>query len=248
MAGRIWDEFLTAQDKKVFELSGYGARGGYGKRPALLVIDMTYGFTGDRPEPILESIKRWPNSSGMAAWAAIAVILTLLDAARAKGLPIIYARNAIRDDGWDWGGWHRKSKRTAEWTGGPTNLDSNAFVAEIAPQPQDIIIGKTKPSAFFGTPLIGTLTQLGADSLVVTGNTTSGCVRAAVIDAFSYNLHVAVVEDGCFDRAEAAHAINLCDMNAKYADVVPGSEVAGNFGTLDAGMFRLPSGAGKLTR
>ncbi|MBM3572831.1 MAG: isochorismatase family protein [Alphaproteobacteria bacterium] len=245
MTQRVWDEFLTEQDKKVFEISGYGARSGLGKRPALLVIDMTYGFTGDRPEPILRSIKRWPNSSGLAAWSAIAVIRTLLDKAHAKGLPVFYCRNAIRDDGWDWGGWHRKSRRTAEWTGGPTNLESNAFVADIAPLPQDIVIGKTKPSAFFGTPLISQLTQLGADTLVVTGNTTSGCVRAAVIDAFSYNLHVAVVEDGCFDRAEASHAINLCDMNAKYADVISGTEIIAYFDGLDAGMFRLPSGAGK---
>lgn len=242
MAARVWDRFLTETDKEVFQLSGYGARGGFGARPALLVIDMTYGFTGDRPEPILQSIKRWPNSAGDVAWSAISVIRKLLDASHERGLPVIYTRNAIRDDGWDWGGWYRKSARTTEWNGGPPDFDSNAFVAEIAPQPQDIIIGKTKPSAFFGTPLIANLVHLGVDSLLVTGVSTSGCVRAAVIDAFSLNLSVSVIEDGCFDRIDASHAINLCDMNAKYADVVTSAEALAYIRTLTPNMFRLPRG------
>ena len=91
---------------------------------------------------------------------------------------------------------------------------------EIVPGPSDIVIRKLKPSAFSGTPLKSFLTLLGADSIIVAGTTTSGCVRATVMDAFSENLRVVVAEDACFDRAQASHAINLCDMNAKYADVV----------------------------
>ena len=91
---------------------------------------------------------------------------------------------------------------------------------QIAPSPQDIVIYKHKPSAFYGTPLSGFLNDLGADSLLVTGTTTSGCVRASVIDAFSQNMRVTVVEEGCFDRSQASHAVNLCDMHAKYADVI----------------------------
>jgi isochorismate hydrolase len=96
----------------------------------------------------------------------------------------------------------------------------NEIVAEIAPQTGDIIVRKQKPSAFFGTPLMSMLNEVHADSVLVTGTTTSGCVRASVIDAFSYNLKVSVVEECVFDRGQASHKINLFDMAMKYADVV----------------------------
>jgi nicotinamidase-related amidase len=86
------------------------------------------------------------------------------------------------------------------------------------------------------------LTLLGCDSVIVTGTTTSGCVRATVLDAFSLNYRVALAEEGCFDRSQASHAINLCDMNAKYADVVKTSEVLSYLDRLPSGMFNLPSG------
>jgi nicotinamidase-related amidase len=115
-------------------------------------------------------------------------------------------------------------------------------VAEIAPQPRDIVICKQKPSVFFGTPLASFLTLLGADSLIVTGTTTSGCVRATVIDAFSHNYRVSVVEEGCFDRSQASHAINLCDMHAKYADIVKLDEALAFIESLPRGLFDLPKG------
>ena len=116
------------------------------------------------------------------------------------------------------------------------------IVDEIAPEPKDLVIYKLKPSGFFATPMTGYLTQLNCDSVIVTGTTTSGCVRATVLDAFSYNYRVALVEDGCFDRSEASHAVTLCDMNAKYADVVRTSEVLAYIETLNEGMFNLPTG------
>ena len=87
------------------------------------------------------------------------------------------------------------------------------------------------------------LTLLGCDSLIVTGTTTSGCVRATVLDAFSLNYRIALAEEGCFDRSQASHAINLCDMNAKYADVVKTSEVLAFLDGLESGMFELPKGS-----
>jgi nicotinamidase-related amidase len=87
------------------------------------------------------------------------------------------------------------------------------------------------------------LTQLHCDCVIVTGTTTSGCVRATILDAFSNNYRVAMVEDGCFDRSQASHAITLCDMNAKYADVVKAEEVLTYFDTLQPGMFDLPKGS-----
>jgi nicotinamidase-related amidase len=86
------------------------------------------------------------------------------------------------------------------------------------------------------------LTHLKADSLIVTGTTTSGCVRATVTDAFSNNFRVAVVEDACFDRSQASHAVSLCDMHAKYADVVPSTETLPFIEGLPGGLFDLPKG------
>jgi maleamate amidohydrolase len=239
----VWDQFLTERDKAVFSASGYGARQGFGKRPALLVIDVSYGFTGDKREPILDSIKRWPNSCGEDAWDAIDVIKSLADMFRAKKLPVIYTTGVVRPDNWDAGSWAWKNTRTAESAPRRTNtLDANEIVAEIAPQPQDVVVLKQKPSGFHGSNLLSYLILLGCDSVIVTGTTTSGCVRASVIDAFSNNFRVSVVEDGCFDRSQASHAISLCDMNAKYADVLPSSQVLEFASSLDADLFPgLPS-------
>jgi maleamate amidohydrolase len=241
----IWDEFLTERDKKVFGHGGFGARAGFGERPALLVIDVSYNFCGDRREPILDSIKKFHNSCGEDAWDALPHLRALIDKSHEKKIPVIYTTGTTREDGWDAGGWAWKNDRTGEDVTAPNasgfNRDGNEIMDEIAPSPQDIVIHKHKPSAFSGTPLMAYLNDLGADSLIVTGTTTSGCVRASVIDAFSNNLRVAVVEEGCFDRSQASHAVNLCDMHAKYADVIGVDEALGFIGSLDVEM-NVPSG------
>ena len=243
----VWNKFLTERDKQVFGAAGYGERAGFGERPAVLVIDVNYNFTGDKPEPILDSIKRWPNSCGEDAWDSMRDIKRLLEAARSKGLPVIYTTGTLRPDGWDRASWAWKNSRTGEWAsqheGHGSNLDGNEINPEIAPEPQDIVIRKLKPSGFHGTPLKSFLTHLKADSLLMVGTTTSGCVRASVIDAFSENYRVALVEEGCFDRSEASHAINLCDMNAKYADIVSTDETIEFIEGLEDELFELPKGA-----
>jgi maleamate amidohydrolase len=248
MSEPVWNKFLTERDKAVFAAGGFGARAGFGKRPALLVIDVNWAFCGERPEPILESIKRWRTSCGEGAWVALDYIKALIDKARVKGLPVIYTTGEGRPDKWDRGSWSWKSSRADE-TGGAapagTNtppIDGNEIVAMIAPGPKDIVIRKQKPSGFFGSNLASYLTLLGCDSVIVTGTTTSGCVRATAVDAFSLNYRVILAEEGCFDRSEASHAISLCDMHAKYADVVPTAEVLAYFDRLPAGLFDLPSG------
>jgi nicotinamidase-related amidase len=243
MNERVWDKFLTERDKAVFSAGGFGAHAGFGKRPALLVIDVNWAFCGLRPEPILESIKSWRTSCGEEAWVALDYIKSLIDAAHHKGLPVIYTTGERRADNWDAGSWRWKSTRGEEG-GGPrgAGVDGNEIVATIAPGPQDIIIRKQKPSGFFGTNLAAYLTLLGCDSVVIVGTTTSGCVRATVVDAFSLNYRVALAEEGCFDRSEASRAISLCDMHAKYADVVPTAEVLSYFDQLRGDLFDLPSG------
>jgi maleamate amidohydrolase len=242
MSDPVWNKFLTERDQKVFAAAGFAAKQGFGRRPAIMVVDVNYAFCGDRPEPILDSIKRWSTSCGAEAWEGIKAIKKLLAEARARGLPVIYSTGTGRGDDWDRGSWTWKSNRIAERPRTASGLDGNAIVADIAPQPQDIVIGKQKPSVFSGTPLLSFLVLLGADSLIVTGTTTSGCVRATVVDAFSNNYRVSIVEEGCFDRSEASHAISLCDMNAKYADVVKLDEVLTYIATLPRGLFDLPRG------
>lgn len=244
MTERVWDKFLTERDRAVFAASGFGARAGLGKRPALLVIDVSYAFTDDEPRPIMESIKHWHTSCGADAWTAIPHIKSLIDKSHDKGVPVIYTTGIRRADNWDSGSWNWKDSRWSEDTGlkSVSNRDGNEIVADIAPGPKDIVVLKRKPSGFFGTDLGSYLTLLQCDSVIVTGTTTSGCVRATVIDAFSLNYRVAIAEEGCFDRSEASHAINLCDMHAKYADVMNTSDILDHLERLPAGMFDLPKG------
>lgn len=250
MTERVWDKYLSEEDKAVFAASGFGSLAEWGDRPALLIIDVNYAFCDEKPTPILESIKKWRTSCGEYAWEAMPVLQKLIETCRSKGIPIIYTTGTQRADKWDAGSWAWKSARRASEAAMPAQpmtsdgLDGNEIVADIAPGARDIVIHKQKPSGFAGTPLASYLQLLGCDSVIVTGTTTSGCVRATVLDAFSLNYRVTVVEDGCFDRAQTNHAINLCDMHAKYANVMPSEEVVGYLNGLSQGMYDLPSGEG----
>lgn len=223
--GRVWDRFLTEEDQAVFEASGWGASLGIGRRPVLLVVDVTYAFTGDRDEPLLDSIAKWRNSCGPNAWAAIPHIARLLDTFRSKELPVLYSKGRPpRADGIGKVPW--RSARGHEPALRPDGLPSEFdIVAEIAPLPSEIVVVKEAPSVFFDTRLATYLGMLGADTLVLCGTTTSGCVRATAIDAFSRGMRVAVAEEAAFDRGEASHAMSLFDLNAKYADVMSTSDV-----------------------
>jgi maleamate amidohydrolase len=215
--------FLTERDRAVFAAGGYGVRAPLGERPALLVIDVTYGFCGDRPEPILKSIERWRSSCGEQAWEALPHIDQLLRTARTVGIPVFYTRGAPRRaDGSDRGRWADKNARQ-----GADTPETDEIISEIAPQEADLVIEKRKPSAFFGTSLVSHLISRRIDTLIVCGSTTSGCVRATVIDAFSYDYRVAVAEEATFDRGEASHAMALFDMDMKYANVAPVNELVG---------------------
>jgi nicotinamidase-related amidase len=216
--GRIWHKYLTDLDGQVYEAAGFGHRSGFGTRPAILIIDVQYRTCGETPKPILEAIKEYKTSCGELGWKAVRVIAKLLDVARPRGVPIIYPV-VERKDRFDTGRWKDKIPAIAD----PTSYIGNRgpqIIEEIEPRPGDIVVSKRYASAFFGTPLMTYLNDLDRDTLLITGATTSGCVRATVADAFSYGFHVIVAEDGVFDRGEVSHAINLFDMDQKYADVV----------------------------
>src|SRR5712671_6942857 len=144
----IWNQFLTDRDKAVFGTSGYGARQGFGKRPALLIIDVNYAFCDERPMPILESIKRWRNSCGEDAWVAMPYIKSLIEKARGKGIPVIYTTGVRRTDNWDSGSWLWKNDRSNEdkTVKLGSNIDGNEIVADIAPGQHDLVCYKQKPS------------------------------------------------------------------------------------------------------
>lgn len=215
-----WRSVVGERDREVYEAAGYGERTKPGTRPLLLVIDVIYGFVGRERAPILESIERYPNSCGEAGWDAVETISRLVGPARALGRPIIYSTGFMQLGARGHGLWEEKHPRA----GRDAPSDSDEIPAEIVPGPEDVVLPKTKPSLFHGTPLLDLLVADGVDTLVVTGGTTSGCVRATVIDAFSYNFKVLVVEDAVFDRGELSHAVNLFDMDQKYANVVPSGE------------------------
>jgi maleamate amidohydrolase len=232
----IWDDAITERDKLVLNACGYGRVRGLGKRPALVVIDMNYNWVGDRREPVLESIKRIRHSCGEEAWDAVSVVRKLMDKAHAKNIPVIYTTGLGAENNYEsrrrpWKNHRHEEDETKDFS------QRMEIVKEIAPQRSDIVIQKLKPSGFFGTPLQSVLNDYGVDTLLVTGGSTSGCIRATVIDAFSFNYFVAVVEEGTFDRIQLSHKANLLDMNIKYADVMKAAQVISYLDSLPGDLY-----------
>lgn len=216
---RPWHKFVTREDMEVFNAAGYGKNIGYGTRPVLLIIDAHYSFIGDQPEPILESVKQYRTSCGEKGWKAIGAIKELLKIFREKNFPVVYTVSERRKDFFDSGVQKGKNFRHMESTTLEGSKGSQ-IPQEIAPQVKDILISKKKPSAFFATPLMSYLNDLDIDTVFLAGCTTSGCIRATAVDSYSYNFKTAIIEECVFDRFESSHAINLFDLNTKYADVV----------------------------
>jgi maleamate amidohydrolase len=229
------EAFLSARDKLVFARTGYGGRVGFGSRPVLLVVDANYAFCGEKPRPILEAVELWHNSCGEDAWRGVEAIARLVEVARARRVPIVYTTGISRPVAGDFGlgRWPDKCPPIA----GDDPGRSYEIVAPIAPRACDIVIEKGMPSAFFGTSLHAYLISLAADTLIVCGVATSGCVRATVVDGFSYTYRMIVVEEATFDRGEASHWINLFDMDMKYADVLKLDDVVDHLSTVDVGLF-----------
>jgi len=167
-----WDGIISEEDQKATFAAGFGRPSTIGKRPALLIIDVQYRTIGTSPKPILEAIKEFPTSCGDVGWNAMRNIALLLAEFRRNEWPVLYPHVAPKNKATDGG-------RLAEKV--PAIMDVPAkgydFPAEIAPREGDVLIPKKHPSAFFATPLASHLIDLGADTLVVTGCTTSGCVR-----------------------------------------------------------------------
>lgn len=223
-----WDGLLSDTDRRVIENGGYGKPRGLGRRPVLMVIDCQHNYIGD-DRPVDEQQDRWPAGGGSAAWAAVRTTAGLVAHARAAEIPIVYTRNV-----------QKKTLRFDSFSGKSTwdksrTLDGDPgteIVAELAPQPEDIVVDKSYASAFYGTPLATYLVGLEADTLVMTGVSTGGCVRATVVDAVTRGYRAAVVADAVADRIDVSHRVALLDMWMKYADLTDGEAVRDYFGSL----------------
>ena len=224
---RVWDRYLTESDKTHLATST-DRRVGFGTKPALLLIDLYRAVFGDQPEPLMKAIQTWPSSCGLVGWNALPHIQKLLTACRNAKIPIIHI-TMLSDSGmlsW-YEAAHRDTAGQRRRGGDLTSPDAqdrkrraSDIVDEVAPLPGEIVLKKTAPSAFWGTPLAAQLNLMGIDTLIVAGESTSGCVRASVVEAAAYRYRVQVVEECVFDRHEATHALNLFDMHQKYADVI----------------------------
>jgi len=208
-----WEDVIDDEIRRI--AGNYEARKGFRERPALLCIDNYNAVFGDRAEPVLKAMKRFPSTCGLAAWEALKPTKRLMAAARAAGIPVIHT---TRDDS-------SHSGRSVVSATKRVRMDSDpawdhAFFPELSPESGELVIRKTRASAFFGTSLIAHLIQMDVNQLLVCGNSTSGCVRASVIEGFMHGFNVAVVEECVFDRTWLSHKVNLFDMNCKYADVI----------------------------
>jgi nicotinamidase-related amidase len=211
-----WTGLLGDDDRAAFDKGGFGQRMGFGTRPAVLVVDMTNLFVDPR----------YPNAYGDKASSAIDAFESLIAAARETATPIFFSRRDARRTAVQRGVTSLKWGCTTDplWLEDP---EADEWPAAIRPlrNEHETVIEKSKPSAFFETPLRSQLTFLGVDTLIVGGVSTSGCVRAAVTDAFSCNLRVIVPEECCADRSSLSHAVSLMDMDMKFADVMPLTKV-----------------------
>ena len=208
MTERIWDDVLSERDRAVIEAAGYETRGasswdtrGVGDSPLVLVVDMQRVIVGE-DVPIFEAIEESPIAVGEGAWESVGHIQSLLAFARERHLPVAYTK--VVPPAYD-----------------DPDADVLGIVDALAPEPDDDVVLKRYASAFHGTDLVSRLVRAGVDTLVVVGNTTSGCLRATVVDAQQYGFKVLVPEECVFDRLDLSHRVGLLDMWMKYADVRP---------------------------
>lgn len=178
----------------------------FGTHPALIVIDVVRAYV-DPASPL----------HGPAFVAALPTIARLADAARARGVPVIFTNVVYQQGGTDGGLFYRKVPALRVFDAGSA---LGEFPGELVPAPDEIVVTKQYASAFFGTSLASTLHTMGVDTVILCGYSTSGCVRASALDALQNGFRPFVVADGCADRTPGPHDSNLFDLQAKYAEVV----------------------------
>ncbi|NRG45902.1 isochorismatase family protein [Bacillus sp. CRN 9] len=218
---RPWEDKLTEVDRLVIQKGGYGKKRGLGSKPALVIIDIQHNYVGANL-PIEDQLDTWPSGGGAKAWEAIAKIKEMKKFADQLNIPTIYTRN-VQKKTINFDSFAVKAERdNSKYIDGRPEAQ---IVSELEPESKDLVVDKSYASAFFGTPLISYLVKMGVDSLIIVGGSTSGCVRATVVDAVTHNFNVAVVEDCVYDRIELSHKAGLLDLWMKYCDVLPSDEI-----------------------
>lgn len=221
-----WSDAIPPDDIARYLAAGYGDTFSgdefraisAGTSPALIVVDMTLAFVDGR----------WPTGCGDTARPAVEAAARLLAEVRRLGYPVYYTK-LYADPGHvpfpgQKGRWKTVGRRLPD----PDLPAGDVIVDELAPKPDELVICKShKPSGFFGTELAALLVYDRVDTVVVTGLTTSGCVRATAVDAFQYNFDVVIPFECVADRSQISHKVNLLDLHMKYADVAPLDHVIG---------------------
>ncbi len=197
-----------------YDKAGFNGSLPFGKKPALLIVDVCRAYVD--PD--------CPLYAGPSARTALANNIRLREAAHARGIPVVFTAVEYLPDGVDGGLFFRKVPALRHFVKGHEMAE---FLPELTPEDADILVTKQYPSAFFGTSLAPLLTSIGVDSVLITGYSTSGCVRASTLDALCHGFVPFVVEDACADRAEGPHTSNLFDMQAKYAEVLTTDDALG---------------------
>ena len=217
-----WKDAIPADELEIYQTFFGREVRGVGPKPALIAIDLYKKVYRGGPGPVVEINRKHRGACGDYAWDAIEPTARLFAAARAAGLPVIYTTGSGSDVV-----SATNRQRSDESIG-----DGYEIKEEFAPQPDDLIILKQRASGFFGTPLTAHLNLMGVESLILCGESTSGCLRASVVDAFSYGYHVVVAEECCFDRSLLSHKLALFDLHHKYADVLHVDEVLAALGSM----------------
>jgi nicotinamidase-related amidase len=212
----VQEEYARLREE--FRRKGFASRVGFGQRPALLAIDFITGFT-DLRSPLAGELD-----------AQLEATNTLLEPARAAGIPVIFSTVAYDADLQEAGIWIRKIPANSWLVEGSEWVEVDKRLNQ---RPGEMTLVKKYASCFFGTDLAARLISRRVDTVIITGCTTSGCVRATAVDACSYGFHTVVVEDAVGDRAALPHVASLFDIDAKYGDVV-------DLGTARSYLERLP--------
>jgi nicotinamidase-related amidase len=213
---------LSDADRAIIDKGSWAQRAGYGRRPALIIIDAQnymVGKPGNHDD--------YPLSCGDVGWEAVKHIKRIAETCRARGVPVFYTQFVLAQDGSDAGMFDRKigvARGENAYFEGTHGAD---IVADIAPQPGDIHFIKKKPSSFFGTPLQAYLNDRQIDTLIITGGATCNCVRATACESFSLNYRTIVPREAVFDRIPLSHEITLFDIDRFLGDVVSTDEVVG---------------------
>lgn len=203
-----------SDETHIYRRQGFAHPAGWGTRPALLIVDFVVGFTDPS------------HFGGGNIGPAIEHTVALLSHARALGWPVVHTRVVYAGDGSDAGAFTHKVPSLLKLT---EESPLSQIVVELTPAPGEFVIRKRQASAFFGTELAGWLHHRGVDTVLVSGCTTSGCVRASVVDSVSHNFRTIVLTDCVGDRAIGPHEANLFDMGQKYADLRSSREVIDHY-------------------